>query len=128
MSTPLFLPRYDVHMSERTRTLRDWILDQLAFHDWKQSELADRVGVSAAQVSRWISGENRPERDNCLKLAAVFDVEPNYVLSLAGHRPEIETMLDLDDPLVQFSLANADKISVDEKRAIIEFLKTMLSR
>ena len=46
-------------------------------------EVADKVGVSAATVSRWESGEiENMRRDRIASLAKVLKVEPNFIMGV----------------------------------------------
>jgi transcriptional regulator with XRE-family HTH domain len=126
MSTLLLKSHYYEAVSERTETLRDWILTRLVQRDWRQADLARAIGVSAPQVSRWINGKDKPTRENCRALSQLFDTPYAYVLSLAGHEPDSVMDIDLSDPLISFAAMNQDKISLAQKLAMIEFIKQTL--
>lgn len=126
MSTLLNASRYDSRMSPETRRLRDWLIEQLEVRDMTQADLARAVGVSNSRISRWINEKDMPSRAYCRRLAEILDADPNYVLALAGHEPIPELDIDLDDPLTQFSLANADKLTAEQKRLLVELAKTWI--
>ena len=43
-------------------------------------ELADRLGVSAGNVSDWKSGRSKPSTDVVVKIARLFNVSTDYLL------------------------------------------------
>src|SRR3954470_4506219 len=58
----------------------------MARRGWSAAELSRRMGVSSGRVSEWIGGKRRPSSASSIRLADVFDVDPDVVLTLAGHR------------------------------------------
>lgn len=68
-------------------TLAAWLRRQLLRRDWTQADLARKSGLSQGRISDWLAGKRRPNPDSCDKLADVFGVDVDTVLSLAGHRP-----------------------------------------
>lgn len=64
----------------------DWLRAQLANHGLTMTELAERMGVSQASVSRWISNQRHPEHDSLERLAVILDVPVDVVLERAGRR------------------------------------------
>jgi transcriptional regulator with XRE-family HTH domain len=63
-----------------------WIRRQMTRREWSAAELSRRMDVSSGRISEWISGKRIPSSASCLRLADVFDVDPDVVLTLAGHR------------------------------------------
>ena len=62
-----------------------WLLSQMARHAMAIVDLAARLGVNHATVSRWASGKRSPSARHCYRLAAVINANPDYILALAGH-------------------------------------------
>jgi len=52
--------------------------------------LSRELGISHVTVCRWLSGEDRPGLDSCLKIARFLGIDLVGVLSMAGHIPEID--------------------------------------
>lgn len=74
-----------------------WLLDQMRRRDWNQTDVAERVGTHSSVVSRWVRGERVPDTKSIDKIADVFGLPVDDVLTIAGHRPAVEP-LDPDDP------------------------------
>lgn len=127
LSTHACRSRYDGGMSVPNETLRDWLLDRLGERMWSRAELARAVGVDPSQITRWINGKDVPRRENCVRLADILAVHPNYVLALAGHEPLTESGVDLSDPLISFAAANQHRLTAEQKRALVELAKTMVA-
>src|SRR4026209_2570890 len=68
----------------------EWLRGQLRRRGWNAAELARRLKVPSGTISRWMTGERQPSSHSCDLLAAVLAVAPHLVLTLAGHRPELE--------------------------------------
>jgi transcriptional regulator with XRE-family HTH domain len=51
------------------------------------SALAKQIGISRLQMYNWMNGRNAPRRDNLLKLAAVLQVTPEWIMSGNGDPP-----------------------------------------
>lgn len=67
--------------------LAAWIRRQLVRREWSQADFARRLGVATGQVSEWSTGKRVPSPESCIRIADVFNADPNDVLTLAGHRP-----------------------------------------
>ena len=59
-----------------------------------QSEVAQRLGVSAAAVSKWENGSTKPRYELLLKLAEIFEVSSEELVS--GERAEMR-----DEPIAE---------------------------
>ena len=60
-------------MNEKLRRLRENM-------GLQQKEVADRLGVNPSAVTRWESGEKRPDLVNLVKLADLYNVSLDYLM------------------------------------------------
>ena len=60
----------------------NYILELRRKSGLSQSELADRIGVTNKAVSKWETGKSKPTTDTLRKLAAIFHVPIEQLLSL----------------------------------------------
>lgn len=117
-------------------------------------EVADKVGVSAATVSRWESGEiENMRRDRIAALAKILKVEPNFIMGIdfpnenkhqtpketekertARERQEMIKAFKLDDyeqgeydkiMEMNFLLFEGRKLTDDEKSELEETIKSV---
>jgi transcriptional regulator with XRE-family HTH domain len=63
----------------------DWLRPLLLAKDMRQGQLARRIGVAESTVSRWLSGRNVPEPEQCAAIADVLAIPLTDVLRAAGH-------------------------------------------
>lgn len=54
---------------------------------YSQEQLGELLGVSRQAISRWESGQGKPEIDNIVKLAQIYRVSIDYVLT--GEEPSL---------------------------------------
>ena len=85
----------------------DWLLQQLNSRKWEQKYLAKLSGVTAAQISRIISGTRQPGPDALLGIARAFNLTPEDVFRRAGLLP---------------MPANA---TVDDRRSLAELVRKL---
>ena len=53
-------------------TTADRILRELKRHDMRQADLASELGVSRAQVHRWVHADHEPNLESMRRMAKVF--------------------------------------------------------
>jgi transcriptional regulator with XRE-family HTH domain len=102
----------------------DWLRRQLRRRDWTQSDLAKRLDASTGTISRWATGARLPEPESVERLADVFGVDVDLLLTLAGHRPATEP-LKLDDPVTEI-VALVKRVQWNEER--VETARSILQR
>lgn len=65
----------EIPFAKRLKELRKW-------ENMSQSRLAELIGVAQSNVSDWENDVSRPEYDNLIKIAKIFDVSTDYLLGL----------------------------------------------
>lgn len=61
-------------MAERLQELRKK-------SNYSQEQVADLLGISRQAISKWESGQGKPEVDNIIKLTEIYKVSADYLLS-----------------------------------------------
>ena len=56
-------------------------------NNWSQEELAEKLNVSRQSVSKWESGQAKPDLDKIIALSDIFDVSTDYLLKDASLQP-----------------------------------------
>lgn len=91
------------------------IADLLRSKRMQQKELADRIGLTEATVSRYISGERDPKPEVLANIATALHTTSDYLLGIERE--------DFDFPRVQRMIArNASALSPQEKKELISAL------
>lgn len=80
-----------------------------------QKELAARIGVTEAVISRYVSGDREPKPEVLANIATALNTTSDYLLNIERD--------EFDFPRVQRILArNASSMSEQEKKALITAL------
>ena len=73
-----------------------WLRRELGRKGWSASEFARRVGVRRQTVYKWLNAERLPEPESATRIASVIGEHVDYVLTLAGIRPQVEPVSRFD--------------------------------
>ncbi|MFZ1238020.1 MAG: helix-turn-helix transcriptional regulator [Anaerolineae bacterium] len=65
----------------------NWIQQELNRRNWNQLDLAKRAGISAAGISKLMSGDRQPGIDIIIGLSRALNVSTDDVLRYAGLLP-----------------------------------------
>ncbi|HOF87545.1 MAG TPA: helix-turn-helix transcriptional regulator [Armatimonadota bacterium] len=94
----------------------DWLQREMQSRGWNQAELARRSGTTTAQISRVMTGEQRPGPTVSRKLARALHIPPEEVFRRAGLLPATQRQPEGTEELVyHFSCLDEE----DRKRLLI---------
>lgn len=99
-----------MELSERLQFLRKK-------EDFSQEQLADMLGISRQAVSKWESGQGKPEIDNIIKLTQIYNVSADYILLGKEEITENKTEVSKNTP--QTSNKTINTIAVIGASAVI---------
>lgn len=89
---------------------------------YRQSDLAEKLGIHQTLVARWENDKTRPRRKTLEKLAEALEVSVQSLLASGFERlPEA-----LDDPEMTELLQNLPRLSQAQREALKTFLRDML--
>jgi transcriptional regulator with XRE-family HTH domain len=91
----------------------DWLMDELKVRGWDQAELARRSTVTAAQISRIVSGTRNAGPEACKAIAQALGIPPYEVFRRVGLLPSRR-----EDPLAD-ELAHLLPLLPEEDVAIL---------
>jgi transcriptional regulator with XRE-family HTH domain len=86
--------------SSAPETIGSWLRRELDSRDMIGADLARRIGSSNGTVSNWITGTRVPNPETIQRIADALNADVDYLLTLAGHRPE-DPYFDPDSPEAQ---------------------------
>lgn len=74
---------------DETTQLADCLLDLRRKAGYSQEQLADLLGVSRQAISKWEGAQGRPEVDNVVKLAQIYRVSTDFILTGSASVPSV---------------------------------------
>ena len=97
---------------------------------WKQSDLADRLGLSKSAIGAYETGISEPSIENLIKIAELFNVNIDYLL---GHNresvswPDMASELPLETGSITLSAINDSMRSLDlhDRSAVVEHMMNL---
>lgn len=69
-------------MSNLREILQKNLADIINNSEMSKKEIAERLGVSAASVTKWVKGDNSPDIELIAKICNLFDTNINTLLQL----------------------------------------------
>lgn len=58
--------------------------------NYSQEQISDMLGISRQAVSKWESGQGKPEIDNIIKLMEIYNVSADYILLGQENNTQVE--------------------------------------
>lgn len=91
------------------------ISESLKKSNTQQKELAERIGITEAVMSRYISGNREPKPETLANIATALNTTSDYLLGIEND--------EFDYPRVRRIIArNASAMTDEEKKALINAL------
>jgi len=94
----------------------DWLQQEMLNRGWNQAELARRSGTTTAQISRVMTGEQRPGPVVGRKIARALHIPPEEVFRRAGMLPPTQKQPEGTEELVYHYASLGEE---DRKRLLI---------
>lgn len=95
--------------------------------NWRQADLAERLGVHPSHVTRWEADRVRPRRKTLESLAEALEVSLDELLQ-TDHRELGSRIVGLEDPVLTDLLGQVHKLDQREREALKTFLESMITR
>ncbi len=102
-----------------------WLLEQLELRQMTQIDLANRSGVTPAQISRVINGVRGVGNDTLLKIAGALQISPETIFRAAGLLPEKK---ELDPKVERINHLANQLLDEEDKEELIKILELKLER
>lgn len=110
-------------MSKETRSLS--LGERIAYFrkikDWKQKDLAEKIGVYPAHLSKWEKGHLKPSADVLAKVAEALELT---VDELVSGQPAVE----LQDPQLLRSFQKAQGLPQEDKAIIVRMIDALTTK
>lgn len=103
---------------------------------YSQKQVALILGVKPPQVSKWESGTGGPSRENCVKLAKLYNVSADYLLGITDDPSPVaeQELIDAEatirerlrrDPSYRLLFDAANKATPESLKAAAAVLKAL---
>jgi len=92
---------------------------------WSQTQLAEQIGSHLSHINRIETGKYNPSLDVVQKLAAVFDVTIDYLVS---DTDEDFKEVRIEDKNLIERIKLIDSLEQDDKTALIRVIDSMLTK
>ena len=93
---------------------------------YSQKQVALILGVKPPQISKWESGAGSPSRENCIKLAKLYNVSVDYLLGVDEEESDPWPWPEDDEQMQLFGRA-LRKMSPEKRDKIIQMSKVMFA-
>jgi transcriptional regulator with XRE-family HTH domain len=90
--------------------------------DWTQADLAGRIGIHPAHVSRIENNRMRPKAPTLARLAEALDISLNDLLDQDEEPP------DLPDAELLRTFRQAQELGLEDRRMVIRMVQALLTR
>jgi len=101
-----------------------WVITETERHGWSYSELARRMGITPAGVTRVVNGERAVTYDFCMGIARIFDRSPEGVLRVAGLLPPLPPTVAEEQEIVRIVRG----LSSEARTMILKMLRGLNNR
>jgi transcriptional regulator with XRE-family HTH domain len=92
-----------------------------------QGQLAELLNIHQSMVTRWEKDKVQPKQETLLKLARIFDIKPEDLLSITADGVRYATR-SIDDPKLNELLGQLHRLSGKDLEALKSVLEAMLTR
>ena len=103
---------------------------------YSQKQVALILGVKPPQISKWESGKGGPSRENCIKLAKLYNVSADYLLGITDDPAPVaeQELIDAEatirerlrrDPSYRLLFDAANKATPESLKAAAAVLKAL---
>lgn len=115
-------------MLDTEQTVGEMIFRLRKERGWTQKELADLVEMHPNHVSRMETNKMQPRRSTLEKLAEVFQLNVEDLLTLAGiNGRDLSQRLAEEDPDLAALMSQVPLLQNEQKEALRVFLRSMLT-
>lgn len=101
-------------------TFIDWLEQELKKRRWRQTDLAQEMGMSDSTLSHLFAGNRNPGPDLCNGIARAFGVAPEEVFRMAGLLPPLP---EQDDELARRLVESFKRLPIEKRQEVLSFVE-----
>jgi transcriptional regulator with XRE-family HTH domain len=121
----LFLHSIGTAQGDQTMGLANNLKRLRKKRGWSQTQLAEQIGSHLSHINRIETGKYNPSLDVVQKLASVFDVTIDYLVS---DTDEDFKEVRIEDKTLVERIKLIDSLEEDDKTALIRVIDSMLTK
>ncbi|MFD1066640.1 helix-turn-helix domain-containing protein [Oceanobacillus locisalsi] len=106
-------------LGKRIKSLRD-------AKDIKQKQVADSLGISPYQLSRYESGKSKPDPELIVDIATFFDVSADYLLGRNAEENKFDyykNKIVTEFPDIDLMFHDMESLTAEDLKEVYEFIK-----
>lgn len=93
-----------------------------------QKYVALAIGVKPPQISKWEAGTSSPSRENCIKLAELYNVSVDYLLGLVDDPQGEKEPAATTPPQIAVMLRAMEKMTPEQQKTMIDLGKAAFAK
>lgn len=93
--------------------------------NWSQEKLAEKIGVKRLAIGNYESGQTKPSAETLQKIAEIFGVSIDYLLSDESKK---HTEVEIKDKTFIEYISEIEQMSEEEKKFVKFFLDAAIIR
>lgn len=100
-------------------------------NNYSQKRVADALGISNVQLSRYESGDRKPDPDMIKAFAKFFDVTTDFLLGHETDNNELEhykNKIAKEYPDVDLMFKDMELLTAEEMKEVYEYIKFKVSQ
>lgn len=102
---------------------------------YSQKQVAIILGVKPPQISKWESGTGNPSRENCIKLARLYNVSADYLLGITddptpivSNEPwDVESAFSEQEDDIKIMARGMGKMTPENRRKLLNVARTLFA-
>ena len=111
--------------SSHPKTFGKWLSDALKDRQISQRAFADRIGVSASTINRWVADHKRPGRSRIRQISLVLEVDVGLVHDMVdGERSYFDPKRTID-PLMRDVAVDFDRLPPHYQQMVKSILRSI---
>jgi len=113
------------NMTTKTYPIHSKIKALRNSHNWKQRDLAEKIGTDSRMISLYESGKSIPSAEVVAKIAEVFNVTADYILF--QDTAKIPLKRSTDNEFLE-KLYEVDKLDEKDKEVITYMINSLITK
>lgn len=107
-------------MANLRENLQKNLADIINKSEMSKKEIAEKLGVSAASVTKWVKGDNSPDIEVIAKICDLFNISINSLLKMPKAEPHFNLTVHEKEVIVAYRKQPSMQEAVDKLLGIYD--------